>query len=99
MEEETMFPIAVDHVIDTEYLIVIGDQVYSHSCRKLPGVDHGIGGIGEIVVYIAGVCKNIGIYRIMHLVELLHPQERNGKAVWLNHLDFKIIQGNYRNSF
>ena len=32
MEEETMFPITVDHIIDTEYPIVIGDQVYSHSC-------------------------------------------------------------------
>ena len=64
MEENTMLSIAVDHIINAENFVIVGDQVNAYAARKLPGIDHGIGGIGEIVVYITGITKYIDIYGI-----------------------------------
>ena len=76
MEKQSMFTIPVDGIINPEYLVIIGHQIEPNTGRKLPVIDHGVGGIGKIIVHITGIRKQVEINRIVDFVKLLHSDER-----------------------
>jgi hypothetical protein len=61
MEEKSVFSIPVYGKIQSEYLVIVGNKIESHSCGKLPGIDHGIGRMRKYIVHIAGIGKYIKI--------------------------------------
>jgi hypothetical protein len=91
VEEKSMFPIPIDYIIDTENLVVIGDKIDPCSGRKLPRINHGIGWVGENIVDITCIGKQIEINSIMDLIKLFHLEKRYGITVRFYNLKLQVV--------
>ena len=57
MKKYTIFPVTVNGKIDPENLVIIGYKIKSYPGGKLPGVHHGVGGIGKFIIHKTRISK------------------------------------------